>query len=110
MAKVTSVFSVFLLLSSGHGQENPISRIADFDKPEILAYIAHEQGELLVKNNYSYLTNVKNNRHTFAKGTTQWLEIIRQTRMQNLSLKLKSSKLKIPLSLSWGNMIRMNCL
>ncbi|WP_265837251.1 hypothetical protein [Pedobacter sp. MR22-3] len=98
MAKVTLIFSVFLLLSSGHGQENSISRITDYDTPENLAYIEHEQGKFLVKNNYSYFKNVKNTRHMFVKGTIQWLEIIRQTRMQNLSLKLKSSKLKIPLS------------
>jgi hypothetical protein len=98
MVKVNSIFSVFLFLSPGHGQENPISLIADFETPENLAYIARGQRELLVKNNYSYLTNVKNNRHMFAKGTTQWLEIIRQIRMQNLSLELKSSKLKIPFS------------
>ena len=75
------------------------------------------KGESLVKNNYSYLRNVKNTRNMFAKGTTivvnndynnrkldfldlkekkmHWLEIIRQTRMEKLSIELKSSKLKI---------------
>ena len=59
MIRIISIFSLFLLLSLGNGQETPISRIADFDMPESLGYIAHEQGESLVKNNYSYLTNVK---------------------------------------------------
>jgi len=116
MIKVISIFSIFLLLSLGNKQETPISRIADFDMPENLVYIEHEQGELFVKKNYIYLTNVKSNNHMFSDGTTivgikdydkrkvdflnldekkrQRLEVIKQTKMEKFITKTEIIKIR----------------
>jgi len=116
MTKIISIFAIFLLLSLVNKQETPISRIADFNMPENLEYLEHEQGESLVKTNYTYLTNVKNAKHLFAKGTTivgikdydkrkvefldlnekksQWLEIIKQTKMEKFITKTEIIKIR----------------
>lgn len=116
MIKIISIFPIFLLFSLANRQETPISRIADFDIPESLVFKADEQGKTLVKTNYKYLTNVKNAKHLFAKGTTivgikdydkrkvdfldlnekknQWLEIIGETKMEKFIIRTEIIQIK----------------